>query len=173
MFWIQTSNPKSNGVFNGDAKKVADAIYSIFPLETEEAILAWNATRIPLSYRYDISTIVDDILLMVLTIKQDDFSDWAIFWPSNTFSAEWFFKAEGTDIIIKADWHSGVADVKKLNEANTIKMGKNEFLYEWKALLDVLISHLTKCGYSAANLEDMDALIEARDSISGYGRLYS
>ena len=60
-FFIQCSSPQiaKNYVIEGNSLR--DCIEDLFPMRTEEALICWNGIRIPLSYKYDISLMVEVI----------------------------------------------------------------------------------------------------------------
>ena len=64
-FYIQASNPRFQDSINIYDESLSDAIESVFPLNTENAILVWNYISIPLSYKYDISYMIEDILQLL------------------------------------------------------------------------------------------------------------
>ena len=68
-FYIQASNPKVQCEINYSDETLADATESIFLLNTENAILMWNYICIPLSYKYDISYMLDDIMILLNELK--------------------------------------------------------------------------------------------------------
>ena len=56
-FYIQASNPRALKP-SFIEENLSAAIESVFPMNTENAILFWNHIAIPLSYKYDISYMV-------------------------------------------------------------------------------------------------------------------
>ena len=68
-FYIQTSNPYIINETNAYDNKLSEAIESVFPMNTEELILFWNHVGIPLSYKYDISYMIDDILMILKNME--------------------------------------------------------------------------------------------------------
>lgn len=69
-FYIQANNPKVLKEYNAEDESIADAMETIFPLYTESAILVWNHISIPLSYKYDISYMMDDVLDLLESFMQ-------------------------------------------------------------------------------------------------------
>jgi len=49
-FKIEPGNPKNTAVFDKEDTRLVEAIYTIFPLEAEDAVLFWKSEKIPLSY---------------------------------------------------------------------------------------------------------------------------
>ena len=63
-FCIQASNPRVQHKIDYEDSSLSDIIETIYPLYTEHAILTWNYISIPLSYKYDISYMIDDLSLI-------------------------------------------------------------------------------------------------------------
>lgn len=73
MFYIQACNPINNRTVDENDSKLMEAIETIFPMRTEAAIMVWNYVSIPLSYKYDISYMINDIIIVIqeLVMKQE------------------------------------------------------------------------------------------------------
>ena len=164
-FEIQTCNPQNKACYNNDTK-ISEAIYTIFPLETEDAILFWGDTDISLSYRYDISIMIDDIIPMMFALQSEYNGKWFVCWPSDTFAADWIFEWHGDALIITTSWYGELTVESYLNGHNVLHIDKQKFLGEWKKIIDILIKNLLECGYSADNLVDMNDLIKASKIIN-------
>ena len=160
-FKINTCIPKNNLAFDNEDIKVSEAIYTIFPLETEDAVLFWGKEQILLSYRYDISTMIDDIIQMIFNLKNQNVREWSVDWPSNTFACNWKIKWINDSLEIVSNWREEFNATEYLRKNNVIKIGKTEFLNEWKNIIDILIHHLTECGYNNQNLLDMGLLLKS------------
>lgn len=88
-FYIQASNPRTNSIANPNDKTLADAIETIFLLNTESAILMWNYISVPLSYKYDISYMIEDILLLLDALRSRENGEMTIHWLPDTFRCNW------------------------------------------------------------------------------------
>lgn len=159
-FKIEASNPKNNAIIDNDDTKLSEAIYTLFPLEAEDAMLSWGDVRIPLSYRYDISTMVDDLIQMIFVLKSKDDGEWFVDWSSNTFAVNWTLKWSEDDLEILAQWRDEFHAGDYLKENNVLNIEKKKFFLEWKKIIDVLLSNLIECGYNCDNLIDMGNLVE-------------
>lgn len=71
VFCIQASAPDYCKKINLNNKCLSEAIESVFLLQTENAIMRWNYICIPLSYKYDISYMIDDILKLIGRLQDD------------------------------------------------------------------------------------------------------
>lgn len=170
-FKIEVNNPKNNSVFDSEDTILSEAIYTIFPLETEDAILSWGDENIALSYRYDISTIIDDIIQMVFTLQHNSDGKWFVAWSSNTFAANWNFKWFENSLEIEAQWREEFNATNYLKSHNVLKIEKEKFLSEWAKITNVVFVNLLQCGYTRENLTDMGFLIEANSILKSKGTI--
>lgn len=159
-FKIKTYTPKNNAMFDKTDSKLSEAIYTIFPLETEEAKLHWGTEEISLSYRYDISIMIDDIIQMIIALQSENNGELSIDWPSNTFAANWNMVWVGDSIKITSHWREGFNATEYLKKNNIIEINRYIFLKEWKNILKILIQNLEYSGYNKQNLIDMVDLLK-------------
>lgn len=172
-FRIQASNPRNNGYFCSEDEKISEAIETIFPMMTEEALLVWNTIYIPLNYKYDISVMIEDILIMLNNLRAKKQGNMSINWASNTFLSKWELQWEENKLLINTNWNMVLGHTEDLlNESNSIRVDKTSFMEEWKKLLEVLVINLKKCNYSVYNLLDLKKLIQEFNSIPKSGILY-
>lgn len=136
VFFIQISNPKYLDDTKTESSTIAEFLEEIVPLQTESCIMAWNGSYIPLSYKYDISIIFDDIVFIVKEILRSEAGVINIDWPSNTFFARWNISWHDEMVEITAKWINIAGDIEHiLNKKNKIKMNKIDFLAEWRGLI--------------------------------------
>lgn len=175
VFRIQASNPRNNATHIESDCKLSEAIETIFPMMTEDAFIIWKAIHIPLSYKYDISYMIDDVLSMLKMIRNNpEGARMSIHWPSNTFSCIWDISWDDSMLQISSKWNSVVGGVTPLlNSESELKAKKKGFVAEWKSILRVLIENLESCGYSNGNLADMNRLYIEYEGIPDYGVLYT
>ncbi len=164
-FKIEPGNPKNTAVFDKEDTGLAEAIYTIFPPEAEDAVLFWGSEKIPLSYRYDISEMADDMIEMIHVLQRNS-GEWSVDWPSNTFAANWVLKWSEDSVKIEAQWREEFSAAEYLRCNKVLEVGKKNFLEEWEKVINVLSANLTACGYSPENLSDMDLLIQAKDILA-------
>lgn len=172
-FYIQTSNPYILNRTNVHDNKLSEAIESVFPMDTEELILFWNHVGIPLSYKYDISYMIDDILMSLRHIQVQKGGELLIHWLPDTFRADWKLEWSGEMIFIYANWESLKGDLQKvLVNSKKVEILKKEFISEWKMLLKILISALKKNGYDRLIKNQYNELVKSFNDIKEYGILY-
>ena len=162
-FKINACNPKHNSVFDKEDRRLSEAIYTIFPMDTEDAIVSWGDEDISLSYRYDIGTMIDDILEMLSAVQSNDTGTWSVAWPSNTFAGNWDFTWFENSLEIKAEWREEFEASDYLKRHDVLKIKKDKFLDEWRKITTTLLLNLKECGYTCDNLTDMQLLIEANN----------
>jgi hypothetical protein len=135
-FFIQASDPRPSGLVSANDSSLGEAIETIFPLRTDFALLGWNDVYVPLTYKYDISIIISDILSMLDSILASDAGSFAVYWPSNTFCARWILTWSATELHIATTWDSVIGGTESmLNNVPDLDLEKNAFLSEWKPLL--------------------------------------
>lgn len=173
VFAIQVGNPLVNMKVDNEDTKISEAIESIFLLNTEDLIMIWNNIRIPLSYKYDVSYMIDDILLLLKRINSEEFGSLSIHWLPDVFRCDWNMKWNKDEIYIEAQWENVIGHLEELlNKYDRISMNKYDFIYEWKALLNILCNRLAECGYKETALVDMNKLVEQYNHIKDVGILY-
>jgi hypothetical protein len=159
MFSIQVSNPISISILNNEDESIEDAIESIFTLDSEYAFIIWNHIFIPISYKCDVSVMINDIIIMVNEIEKNVTGTLEIHWPSNTFSAVWEMKNDPADIWIDATWNNTLGGLLEiLRTRASVNLPKAVFCYEWKKIIAFIRERLSLAGYNEFNLKDFTNL---------------
>lgn len=173
VFAIQIGNPQVKSKVVSEDRKISEAIESIFLMNTEDMIMIWNNIRIPLSYKYEISYMIDDILLMLNRITSEDSGCLSIHWLPDVFRCNWNVKWNEDKVFVESQWENVIGHLELLlNRCNRLEMNKKAFVSEWKSLLRLLCDKLLGCGYSDTILIDMNKLIEQEKAIDTPGVLY-
>lgn len=173
-FYIQACNPRTLCTADSNDKTLADAIENAFPLKTEDAILIWNHISIPLSYKYDISYMMDDILMLLNMLQSREKGELTIHWLPDTFRCDWIVRWMADRLDIQSKWGNTVGNLQiLLNEKSRISLKKEDFIKEWKSILHVVITGLIKCGYTVDRIKNMKQLIAQYGNINGSGILYN
>lgn len=135
-FYIQASSPRIETVFDANDECLSDAIESIFPLNTENAILVWDYVCIPLSYKYDISYMIEDIIKLLNNLQQNKKGHLNINWLPNTFRCNWEINWDHGHLTIKSRWECTMGHLEEvLNHKGHISLSIEDFLCEWKKFL--------------------------------------
>ena len=172
-FYIQASNPKFIKGINYENERLSDAVESIFPLNTENAILIWNYISVPLSYKYDISYMLDDIIDLLGVLQSQNCGKKTIHWLPDTFRCDWEVCWNDGTIEIQAHWECTVGHLEKiLNEHGTISLSVKDFESEWKEIFYVVIKGLKSCGYDKKTMGGMEDLLKQYERIRNSGILY-
>lgn len=172
-FYIQAGNPMIQCIADRNDKSLADAIESMFLLNTESAVLMWNHISIPLSYKYDISYMMEDILMLLNMLQSREKGELTICWLPDTFRCDWTIRWDTEELSIHSRWENTVGNLERLlNERPNISLKKDDFIKEWKSILGIVISGLKKCGYDVKEIKGMKQLIEQYKGIIGNGILY-
>ena len=172
-FYIQASCPQRIEIFNETDSNLWDAIESIYPLYCESAFIMWKGIAISLSYKYDISIIMDDILYMLTLLQKEERHSYAVQWPSNTFNHIWELDWKNNELTIHSEWHDLPSSLEEiLSENNKIMVDKIQFIREWKKVLSIIKNDLTECGYSSKQIEGLDKLKLIEENVDEFGILY-
>jgi hypothetical protein len=135
-FLVQASDPRPSKLVGPNDSSLGEAIETIFPLCTEFALLVWNDVYVPLTYKYDISLMINDIIAMLGFVAARDEGSITVFWPSNTFRTRWILTWSATDLAITTTWESVIGGTESmLNKVASLDLDKNTFLLGWKPLL--------------------------------------
>ena len=105
-FDIQAGYPRSLKKFDPEDKSLCDALQTVFVTNTEKLLLCWNAVYVPVSYRYDFSLLIEDVVDLCDAILASPNGSRHIEWPSNTFQATWELRWTGQTISIHATWRT-------------------------------------------------------------------
>jgi hypothetical protein len=172
-FAVQASNP---AVVSGPAKGVrsmASAIARIFPGATEEAIMYWNALPVRMNYRYDVSVMIDDVQGMLAKLLSERAGEHRVFWGSQTFMAEWRLGWGDGQLRITSDWkHVAGSYVDALNATAVLEIGHDNFMWEWKALLDRTLKAIDASGIAIDEADQVAAMRSIEAAIPRFGILY-
>ena len=173
-FCIQVGNPCFSSEKNEEDKSLSDAIESSFILNTENSIMIWNHICIPLSYKYDISYMIDDILELLSLLLMKDSGELKIGWLPDTFRCDWNISWTSQNVKIVVDWQHVVGDLEKiLITVPELILKKDEFVSEWKKLLYKIIQALTNSKYNTSEIYNMNKLINVYNDIHHNGKLYN
>lgn len=155
MFKLQLGNPIILQVVGDEISNLENAIESIFPLETEYLILIWNYIFIPLSYKYDLSLMVLDLIEVLCFLERKGDEELDLHWASNTFACVWKLKKMDTSVSIKTTCENVRGGVKTLlDNCNEVSIGSSELKTEIKKLLLFLKQSLEKSGINISKIDD-------------------
>jgi hypothetical protein len=172
-FIIQASSPKYTDIFDIQDENLSQAIETIFPLLTENLFIIWNTIHVPLSYKYDISIMLGDILNMIEYISSRISGDLSISWASDTFRCTWNIKWKEQELIINPQWENVVGNIEKvLSQSRNVLTTKKEFLAEWKKVINNDIIGLEQCGYKTHLSQEIERLNSTYNLIEEFGVLY-
>ncbi|MGC4070805.1 MAG: hypothetical protein QM784_40250 [Polyangiaceae bacterium] len=127
----------------------------------------------PLSYKYDLSMMIDDVLGLVEELIARERGSREIHWPSNTFACSWWVEWAEGEVSINSEWRSVVGNVEGVLALKPkIVMKSADFIAEWKKPLERILFALTSAGYGDG-FPNMERLRVAIESIPHPGVLYA
>lgn len=152
------------GVKDSQDTRLGEALESCFPCLEDGALLYWNGVAVPLSYKYDLSLIIHDVIALVRHLRTCSRGNLVICWPSNTFHATWHLEVVAGRLRITASWNSVSAQFgpleDQLNGAPVVEVSQADFMKQWVALLRLARQALLDTGYVPGELEDDGPLLE-------------
>ena len=77
-------------------------------------------------------------------------------------------------LIIYAEWYNITGGLEKiLNKDNCLQMNIDDFLKEWKKILETIYYSLKQCNYTENQIYNMKRLFFQLNNIQEYGTLYT
>jgi hypothetical protein len=147
-FFIQAGSPRATRTCDPNDESLPEAIETLFLMDTEYAFIAWNTIYIPLSYKYDLGLMVDDILGIIEGIQASSRGSQVVDWPSNTFAAKWNLQWNDGVIEIRSNWRCVLGHTEALlNSKPCVELSTEGFVAEWKRPLQAIEHALAGAGY--------------------------
>jgi hypothetical protein len=173
-FAIQVCNPFVKKPRKSHFQDLSEALSEVFAGDTEDGFMLWNWVPIRVSYRYDLSVMIDDLLPFLTRLVDSVKGSWRVYWGSNTFKAEWLVYWADGQIRITTHWDSVAGNYEDLlNSRNILDIGQDTFLREWKLLLRKVIEAVEFAQVTVADRSSLDSLYSVERSIPELGRMYA
>ncbi len=175
-FFIQVSNPTVQTLSRRQryTDSLSGAIQRAFPLVTESAFMIWNGLYIPINYKYELSIMVDDFLPFLSQLLNSDNGSYKLGFGVDTFRAIWTIDWEQDILRINSEWDIVTGNLKYLlNKHNSIELNRDDFLAEWKKLLETIITSIRKANISIKNQDEWEQIVNIYSAITNYGYCYS
>jgi hypothetical protein len=128
-FTIQASNPRTSGEYLAEDEDLNEAMQTVFPMLTEYIVIRWHYRPILISYKYDLSVCMLDVLalLEVLVAREEGVLD--LSFPSDTFRSRWHVEWSHGQVSIQVDWDSVLGiDLDTIQKFPNLEIGRLEFL---------------------------------------------
>ena len=131
----------------------------------------WHHICIPLSYKYDVAIIFDDIIYMVEQLLDNPSGELTIAWPSNAFRTEWRICWTDDRVVVASSWEQipGKGVAASLNLAGELKLSKCQFLGEWAELVRKINEVLVN---AVGEFPGMQSILRLTKQIQCSGTLY-
>lgn len=172
-FYIQASNPDMIRECDPADESLSDALQAVFASNTERLIMIWNGIFIPLSYKYDISLMVDDILVLCSEMLAAESGSQRIGWPSSTFTVVWDVEWSGATVSVNGLWNCVIGGTEaQLARKPGILMPRVEFLSEWKRPLEIVLNALREAGYTERQIRGFGGLVDVVSRLPQRSELY-
>lgn len=172
-FFVQAGYPQATNAHDEDDQDLSDAIQTVFPLNTEDALLAWNCVYLRLGYKYDIAVMIEDLMTIIEGLLHDEVGSLQIHWTSNTFPAVWNVNWTGGIVTIHSIWHSSLGGLETLLKARPqVELPIIDFISEWKLPFVIVEQGLKAAGYTTVQIPQIKRLEELLKQMPRFGSLY-
>lgn len=149
------------------ADTLEELLEMAFPLDADDAVLYWNEIPVPISYKYDLPVMLEEIEEAIGAVNLGELET-SVQWPSNTFRASWVIRRCGERVKIAAEWESVAQDREaELNESGVAEVSAAGFLEAWSKLLCTARTALLSAGYTMENCRDWDRLESIIEACGG------
>jgi hypothetical protein len=117
-----------------------------------------------LSYKYDLSIIVHDVVALFRQLRTCPVGSFYINWPSNTFHGSWRVNTAGGRVQVAASWDIVSAQdgllAGALNAAPVVETAQADMMAQWVGLLRLANQTLLDTGYRPDELAHYSLLAE-------------
>lgn len=166
MFKILTATKCELSSLDKEDKTVSEAINSIYANYSCDDIIIWNNINIRIDRKGDLSSIYDDIIYFISMINSKvELCSHSFL--SSTFTVKLEVKRSLENLIITPNFYvvQAFTEEKEFLDMKTLKtselkltIGSENFVDQWKNLLESVKRDLIQVGYSSENLEDFHLL---------------
>ena len=158
-FMIDPGQPEPNVGIAGRAVDLQEAIQMCFPMDTCDARVQWGDVSIPLSYKYDLGIILDNIVGLMESCIEGRPVD--VRFGSDTFSASWSIRPLGDSVAVESNWYSVVGDTEvQLNRMAVQEIPKRYFLEQWCAVLRTMVVGVDSAGVAIQDRRLLETIKE-------------
>jgi|GEM_PF-1975116 len=165
IFLIHPGNPAWQEPESPVAEDLAEAVEAVFSMETEDAVMVWGNQAVPVSYKYDMSVIAEDVIFMLECLRAENRGEETFFFSSDTFSSEWLMKWDDSRLFIDPTWNS-VSENRhgELNAVGAAEVSVSHFVGQWTMVLEKIYEAVLMSGVTMEDRKNFDAL----GSLLGY-----
>lgn len=154
------------------SETIEEAIEDIYMLNSEYLVMLWNHVPVLISYKYDMSILITDVLLLLKTLRTKEAGQLSIVWPSNTFRTDWLLHWRENQLTIDTRWINVIGGTESLlNHVPKLMIDKQHFCNEWKKVLEILLHDIDEKILNE-NILGKNQLIEELNHLKKYGTMY-
>jgi len=156
-FHLEAGRPVSTGDFDPTDETLVEMVQTVFPLNTDGVMLEWSGARLVLNYKYDISMMIDDVVILITHLDSNQHGEMIINWVSSGFPYRW----EVNWVAPRLEIHSSPHDPSKttLTGRELICDSIEGFTHKWNPVLNNIISAATLAGYDVSKLRNGEMLL--------------
>lgn len=135
---------------------LAEAIQTVFPLEGH-AVLEWNRMEFQLSYKYDLSLMMEDLLSLLQVVSSTRQGEQEVDWPSSGFPYLWRITWNDPMLQVVASSRDEPGATRRPSPA-ILRTTRQDFLLAWQPLLSRVQECLEASGYREEHITGMALL---------------
>tara|TARA_R110002049_G_scaffold47596_2_gene137190 strand:+ start:365694 stop:366299 length:606 start_codon:yes stop_codon:yes gene_type:complete len=130
---------------------------SIFGNNKEYCVILWNGIPFRLSYTEDLPCIIVPFSKMLKTLLERTEKEWQIDFKSNHFEACWYFSLDKNQMLtISGNFYKVAGGHEKaINTLAIVRIAEEDFLKEWKLLLEQYLKGYEDSGSVLKNINDL------------------
>ncbi|RLC15614.1 MAG: hypothetical protein DRI57_12580 [Deltaproteobacteria bacterium] len=159
IFLIHPGNPAWQEPENPVAEDLSEATEALFQAETEDAVMVWGNQAVPVSFKYDMSVIVEDVIFMLEFLMRRNSGEETVFFSSDTFNSEWLMKWNDDRLFIYPAWNSVAGNRhEELNAFGVMEVSVSHFVGQWTVVLEKIYEAVLMSGMNLEDAENFEAL---------------
>lgn len=174
-FYLQASHPVVVRAKRVDGGDLSSAVTRVFAATTEDAVLTWNGVAVLLSYKHNLSVLLPEVLDMLEACLAAPEGEQLVGFGSDSFRADWRLRWSAGQLALNGRWSCIRGSYESLlNERPDIALPLDDFLAEWKAVLERIVRAIDANGIRLDEGDDrLDRLRALEAAIPRYGLRYT
>lgn len=183
MLWIQASNPRVASFDPGALEDgfdmsdfdISEVISHVFASSAENAYVVWNRVHVPMSYKYDLPYMVEEMLDAIGEMTTHEAGRLDVCLPSNSFRADWSFEWKAGSLRIASEWGAvaGHLEEQLRKIGGVLETDTETFVAEWAEVFRVCVPVLSALDIGARAGEQLQAMRRIIEATTRRGLLYS
>ncbi len=159
---LDPSHPLSTWSFDPADENLAEMIQTIFPLDTDDAVLNWGGVSFALNYKYDVSLMIQDLLELSVAISLNQKGKQGISFVTTGFPYHWDVEWGNAHIRIRAFANDPSSTNAK--SIDVIETSIDYFLDLWRPMFQLIHAAAVQSGYDVNRFPSGECLLRQNPS---------